>query len=120
MEINVNFDACFKSFVLTGGGYKRMLRPKNQKPKPKAYRRISYSERCQNRALLVQNGQLQMTPVETLRREAGLRSMTTFIRRSSYTAVKLCRHVFCAPKEKIRLLFSELSAGHPPTVPLSA
>ncbi len=40
-------------------------------------------ERCQNRALRVITGQLQTTPVEKLRREAGVCSMTTLMSRQT-------------------------------------
>ncbi len=43
-------------------------------------------ERCQNRALRVITGQLQTTPVETLRRETGVCSMTTLMRRQTAIA----------------------------------
>ncbi len=43
-------------------------------------------ERCQNRALRVITCQLQTTPVETLRREAGVCSMTTLVRRQTAIA----------------------------------
>ncbi len=42
--------------------------------------RLEQLERCQNRALRVITCQLQTTPVETLRREAGVCSMTTLMR----------------------------------------
>ncbi len=48
--------------------------------------RLEQLERCQNRALRVINGQLQTTPVETLRREAGVCSMTTLMRRQTAIA----------------------------------
>ncbi len=37
-------------------------------------------ERCQNHAIYVITGQLQAILVETLRREVGVRSMTTLMR----------------------------------------
>ncbi len=43
-------------------------------------------ELCQNRALCVITGQLQATPVETLRRETGVCSMTTLLRRQTAIA----------------------------------
>ncbi len=48
--------------------------------------RLEQLERCQNRALRVITGQLQTTPVETLRREAGICSMTTLMRRQAALA----------------------------------
>ncbi len=50
--------------------------------------RLEQFERCQNRSLRVITGQLQMTPVETLRREAGVCSMTTLMRRQTGIAYK--------------------------------
>ncbi len=48
--------------------------------------RLKQLERCQIRALYVITGQLQTTPVETLRREAGVCSMTTLMRRQTAIA----------------------------------
>ncbi len=48
--------------------------------------RLEQLECCQNRALPVITGQLQTTPVETLRREAGVCSMTTLMRRQTAIA----------------------------------
>ncbi len=45
--------------------------------------RLEQLERCQNRALRVITGQLQTTPVETLRREAGVHIITTSMRRQT-------------------------------------
>ncbi len=48
--------------------------------------RLEQLERCQNRAVRVITAQLQTTPVETLRREAGVCSMTTLMRRQTTIA----------------------------------
>ncbi len=48
--------------------------------------RLEQLKRCQNRALRVMTGQLQTTPVETLRREAGVYSMRTLMRRQTAIA----------------------------------
>ncbi len=46
--------------------------------------RLEQLERCQNRAVIT--GQLQTTPVETLRREAGVHIITTSMRRQTAIA----------------------------------
>ncbi len=43
--------------------------------------RIEQLERCQNKALMVVTGTLKSTPVETLRREAGICSIATASKR---------------------------------------
>ncbi len=48
--------------------------------------RLEQLERCQNRVLLVVTGQLQTAQVETLRRDAGVCSMTTLMRRQTASA----------------------------------
>ncbi len=48
--------------------------------------RLEQLERCQNRALRVITGQLQTTPVGTLRQEAGVCNMTTLMRRQTAIA----------------------------------
>ncbi len=50
--------------------------------------RLEQLERCQNRALREITGQLQTTPVETLRREAGVCIMTTSMRRQTVIAYR--------------------------------
>ncbi len=44
--------------------------------------RLDQIERCQNKALRVVTGQLKSTPVETLRREAGICSIATASKRA--------------------------------------
>ncbi len=48
--------------------------------------RIEQLERCQNKALRVVTGQLKSTPVETLRREAGICSIATAYKRATALA----------------------------------
>ncbi len=48
--------------------------------------RIEQLERCQNKALRVVTGQLKSTPVETLRREAGICSIATASKRATALA----------------------------------
>ncbi len=48
--------------------------------------RIEQLERCQNKALKVVTGQLKSTPVETLRREAGICSIATASKRATALA----------------------------------
>ncbi len=48
--------------------------------------RIKQLERCQNKALKVVTGQLKSTPVETLRREAGICSIATVSKRATALA----------------------------------
>ncbi len=48
--------------------------------------RIEQLERCQNKALRVVTGQRKLTPVETLRREAGIRSIATASKRATALA----------------------------------
>ncbi len=60
--------------------------------------RLEQLKRCQNRALRVITGHLQTIPVETLRREAGLCSMMTLMRRQTVITYEKA---------------SRLTSGHP-------
>ncbi len=50
--------------------------------------RLEQLDRCQNKALGVVAGQLKSTPVETLRREAGICSIATASKRATALAYK--------------------------------
>ncbi len=72
--------------------------------------RLEQLERCQNRALRAITGQLQTTPVEMLRWEAKVCSMTTLMRRQTAIACKKATrltpdHPHLSPPSSTQLAF---------------
>ncbi len=71
--------------------------------------RLEQLEPCQNRAHRVITGQLQTTPVETLRRDARGSSMATLVRRQ--TAIAYEKATRLTPEDPRRRLLNSAAFG---------